>query len=1235
METNSAVDNSLLESIRLTENSRPGDVSEDGAVGEYQMRQAAWEEASRSLVNRGILDEPAPFSEASNSIVALPHAQEYLRIEEQRLAKSVPDWDNLSNERKRLYLAGSYNAGVKGFTDSLNRAHGNLDFLDLEETKNYLRNFQVNQLQINAGPKGYNLKIAEEVKASDVFDTAAQKIRDNAERVKELYELHQLLLKRGDYIEGFKKAVDLGFAAPGDLLRGALAGEPGTRMGVEEFTGQASEPNEDVRATLGSPIGAFTQGFAGPFGAFLPAAMGDPAAQNSVVEVLTDPWAYVGLAPLAAFGRKSIEATNGSRLLYAPVEGQSFFNYQEGARVVTPEGFGTISSIKKRRGHQDLTVELDGTQKTLKTTNLDIVPLQQHFGLDVSEEGLARIANRLEPPDIQQISERYQAKLKELEVPAGGGRLSDLERERRAQDILEQQKISDEVLTDVQVHQAANAQEVRAGIILEDELMSDTIAQASRFLMTGLPEDRDAFMKFLTLFGEIDPGLRGLIATGARAERSAGTSVLSKEAGQILREGETATPEQIAVRLLQLRDAASRHQFLKQGSKFSWKKFLIDDIYLGSLVSNPLTTMNVFLANQSYIGLQMVENAFAGLMPGKSTSIFEGPAFLIGYLSSWGDLLAFNGRFGKFVQEAKQKGLDTKMGPMQFGFMQTEGLTPLEKSAEAFGAVFRLGRLGIQSVDLIARYNMREATKRQLAIRKAMQEARGTMGKTRFVKPVEFAKRVRAYYNQIKAVPGEAILNEANLRGSYTAMAQNLEGSISRHVQGFGQTALGKVIMPFMAVSWRVGAATGERTPLALLSPNVWREIRAGGARAKVATAKLSLGSAMASWVALNAANRYWTDDVDRSFVTPETLINPRQEDFVGNEFKGRAIGMRDPKTGKYQYISCQPADPICGILSFGGNIAQFLTYADEDDPLVEEVATFMTSTMLNIVSNPIARDELEALADALFGPEPNIKRLKTWAERKAASFVPLGAASAQYNRIMEEFRTVSDGLWERMKSRMPIGVTGKPLWINAKGERIRNPVGYGPDFVNQTVLDWLSPLRLLESDNPANLVQEDPVLSEFAKQRYWPASPRRTMGAVHLSMEQWMRRRDLFGNMKIAGKTLMESLEELINSRIYQEGPRKGSAMDTVPGGIEEKHQFGLRKTLLEDRVNMYRKAVDAQLMNEFRSIFLQDRLIKSRAAGKEMTDEEILRLDQAKRIDDVKARKAGQAREFRLTIQ
>lgn len=1270
----SVVDHTLLESIRLTENSRADDISPKGAVGEYQMMPDAWNEASKALVDNGILQKPVPFDRANDGLYAAPHALQFLKIQEQRLSSRIEGWDRLPVDTKRAYLAGSYNAGAEGFAKSLERVGGDAALLDIPETREYLKRFQSTPTERQSVPKGVSLPLIKTPIADDApLEMVSEALQTNVEHVKTLLELHQTAQRNGNYIEGLLNAADLSLTASGDYTRGALAGEPGERLTPKEFLG-GEEPvtfvtdDNQVRTSMNAPEGTRFQNL----------------WRETTTAVLTDPVPW-----LVVKGAKILNKVFGSgkaipALLYTKQKGTAHFLYEPQARVMTNQGAGTVEVADSARGGQSLVIKLDGREDRVALRHDQVVPMAEHFNFPKNDAGLPVVHPRAAVPTIEEISKRYKAMLTEKMVPhtealtpqrqkvltdlqknIGAlqsrlgkleskrrlskreraalrtirqeldglreqeaefnrvvGRFHDADRERQAQEIIRDQKVSSQSLEGVQAHEPANSQEVRAAVLLEEELLEELDRQTQRWLITGDPDDKAAAMAYVDLFAKTDPGVRGYVATAARAERASTTSELSKETGQTIREGERATDEQILVRLALLREKHQKQRTLREGSKFSWKKIFLDDFYLSGMTA--IAAPKIFLTNQMYIGLQALELGFASVLPGKSMSMLEMPAFVSGWLSSFGDWALHSAKFRAFKEEAATKGFDHRLGPIQFGHWNFKNLTPMQMPFEALAGVMRwnpLGRGGIQSADLMTRFNMREAVVRQLSVRQAVQETRREMGASRFYHPLTFRQKMRDNYRRLKENPGEAILEESNLLGAYTTMSRRLEGALTGSLQGFGQTATGKITAPYLSVTYQTGAAVGERTIFGALSPNVWREFLAGGPRAKIAFSKIALGSSLAAWSSTLASNRFVNSDMNSLFVTPDNIINRHEDDWISGTFRGSALGWFDESTGKTRYVSCEGLDPICGVLKTGANFSAAMTYLDEDDPLVGEMAHAMAAVMLNIITNPLSRGEWDEMHAAFFGEESKPDLALKWVARKASAFIPLNAMGAAYTRQFEEFQTISDGLWERFLRRWPQAESGQAFWRNGKGELVHLPNGYGPSFINQTILDWIAPLKFVDVDDPVNLIQEDPALAAFAKQRYWPSTPQRTFGHTYLTTHQWMRHRELFGTIKIGGRTFIEAVRHLVTESPTYTKDSPTRQMDTIPrehgGNIP-----GYRQTLLQDLHKEYMDAADDQLRNEFRSLQLMDKWAGDSKAGLKASEESMKTLLHTMHEDAAKAK-------------
>jgi hypothetical protein len=151
------------------------------------------------------------------------------------------------------------------------------------------------------------------------------------------------------------------------------------------------------------------------------------------------------------------------------------------------------------------------------------------------------------------------------------------------------------------------------------------------------------------------------------------------------------------------------------------------------------------------------------------------------------------------------------------------------------------------------------------------------------------------------------------------------------------QHPLAKLFVPFFNTPTNVARAVINRSPVALAIPGqAWADIRAGGARADLALARIALGSTVMWWAAGAVMDAASSPDFR---ITGSAPSDPaRREVFARQGMQAFSICH---KTGeRWTCRSYAGADPLSGLLAMAADTAGYvLDNPDQDGPGLDEIA--------------------------------------------------------------------------------------------------------------------------------------------------------------------------------------------------------------------------------------------------------------------------------------------------------
>lgn len=268
--------------------------------------------------------------------------------------------------------------------------------------------------------------------------------------------------------------------------------------------------------------------------------------------------------------------------------------------------------------------------------------------------------------------------------------------------------------------------------------------------------------------------------------------------------------------------------------------------------------------------------------------------------------------------------------------------------------------------------------------------------------------------------------------------------------------------------------------------------------------------------------------------------------------------------------ISYRRLDPIAGFIGF---VADWFEVAQRDeDHLTEPLKATMVSLATALTRNITNKTYLAGLTqviDAISNPERYADRL---AKKQVASYVPNLLTQAKValgdDQVMREYNTY----WEAIKSRLP----GASKTLEPKRNLLGEPVDA---LIASTPLlgpraDWVSPIAISKDRN-------DPVFSELARLAHGFQNPSplvfRDLNMLEFASQKGQTAYDrwlqLHGEVQVGGRTLRDSLAQLINSRGYQK-------LSDVP---EEPGYPNPRVSEIQRIVNIYRRAALNQVRHEY----------------------------------------------------
>lgn len=417
---------------------------------------------------------------------------------------------------------------------------------------------------------------------------------------------------------------------------------------------------------------------------------------------------------------------------------------------------------------------------------------------------------------------------------------------------------------------------------------------------------------------------------------------------------------------------------------------------------------------------------------------------------------------------------------------------------------------------------------------------------------------------EILANPPENLVADALDVAHYQTFTNEL-GKIGKSFQKFTRRAPGvRLVLPFIRTPTNIVKYTFARTPLAYMSGAIRADIKAGGARAAQAHARVALGSMLMLYMA---------DMTAEGTVTgrgPEDPNMRRAKMNTGWMPYSVKVGDR-----WYQYSR---TDPIGMIMGIGADITELTTNANDED--AEMMATAAVTALANNLANKTYMSGIYDFIGAIDSGNPTndpgryvsdftsgLMPFSSFVRSVAGASDPIARETRGAVRTEEgetdAVATYLEGLIASVRAKIPGMGKDLPPRRDLFGEPINKASGIGWAY------DFLSPVAS-RVDDP------DPITQVILDNQISIPNPPRVIEGVRLSAEEYSE------FSRIAGENTKEALQRLVDD------PR----FHSLSSGPD-----GMKAEMFKNMVQQARKAAKAQMMLDnpnLQSLSQQKRLNK-----------------------------------------
>lgn len=534
--------------------------------------------------------------------------------------------------------------------------------------------------------------------------------------------------------------------------------------------------------------------------------------------------------------------------------------------------------------------------------------------------------------------------------------------------------------------------------------------------------------------------------------------------------GEVASD--MAGRILNLASEGNRGA-IDELTRKGWMAASADAVYefwVNALLSGPKTHMVNAMSNTAVVVQSQIERVIAakvGQLRGSVDGVdaAEAGAMLHGLLAALPDGVRFAGRafvsgqsgFGlQKVELPRQRAISTEMlaNTRSRTFNRAMSMPVIAQGINAFGALVSVpGRALGASDEFFKTINYRMEVHAQAA-RRANQELRaGAIG------PADVKRRMAELIED----PGEDVMAGAREFAQYSTFT-NDAGRFAGLISRFKRQVPGlRYVAPFVNTPANILRFAAERSPAAPLLADVRADIRAGGARADMAMAKLGLGSyAM--------------------LLTFDAAMNGQITGGGPGDARARAAQRRQgvmPNSVKIgdRWFAYNRMDPLGLQMGIAANLAEIALNADENPG--GEIDEAIYRAIGAVGQHMLDKSYMQGMSDLFNAMSEPRRHAPRYFERLAGSFVPTFVREIE-GFVDPELRRSHDTLTE-IRSRIP-GLSGDlPVRHDLWGREISYASGLGEGY------DAVSPIYSSRHD-------PQPIDQEFQRLGYFPGLPSSTL---------------------------------------------------------------------------------------------------------------------------------------------
>jgi hypothetical protein len=574
---------------------------------------------------------------------------------------------------------------------------------------------------------------------------------------------------------------------------------------------------------------------------------------------------------------------------------------------------------------------------------------------------------------------------------------------------------------------------------------------------------------------------------------------------------------------------------------------IVKEVWVNGLLSSPKTHVVNITSNTGVAFQQIYERAVAGgirsLVGGDGVKASESIAMSYGLVSGIRDA---------FRMAAKS----LKTGETGYAFNKVEVSHPKSISAEAFkmssetglgrfldftGHAFTVpGRLLGAEDEFFKTIGYRMEIHAQ-SLRQATQE--GLSGK-------EAWERMR----QLVDSPPDHIRINAADAAMYNTFTSEV-GWVGKSLMGLrdngspGAQVAMTFVLPFVRTPTNIARYTFERTPFAPLVGQWRADIAAGGARADLALARMSTGTA----IMVTAMD--WATGGAVSGAGPKDPAE--REALLRSGWQPYSIRVGD------RWYSYNRTDPFGATMGFAASIAEAVGQGEVDQEDVDEWNEVMAMSIAAVSQVVINKTYLEGIANIVEVMSDAKRYSESYVTDLVASFVPFTSLSNAVKGAADPTMRETNSPWEAVQARIAGASEKLPPRRDLWGQPIKTESGLGK------VYDFMSPVASRQQDI-------DPVDREIVRLGQGPQRVKKktVFDGVEVSLKRFPDVYDEY--TRLAGNDLKHpawgmGAKDYLNAVVSGKHP-----MSAAYGILSDENQ----RQFIENTVRSYRKLAQQEIL-------------------------------------------------------